>query len=305
MTPGPPPRDPGQAACDAFYGYFGTDGSSAVPEIDEQHRPAWAAAAQAANDAATEGALRACGYTLADIARFLEAEAVRPADDVKPAPEYPHPDGDVTVIGPECFASDDETVIAWKGENYYRTGAMPGDSPTWEQLADSLRRERDGLFAETEKLRRQLRDAALSEPVQPQPAPELAALRNSVTGLIGMWDGMRKVCTLSDGEWEDWRAALGRLVEELATHLDAIERPAPELAAGDGDCAECDTPRVVCPAHARPPEVSREPAAAMAETRRYREAMERVQRHLSDSALPHSNRVKLALSAATEGLVGK
>jgi hypothetical protein len=48
--PQPAPAEsarPGQAACDAFYGYFGTDSSSAVPEIDEQHRPAWEAAAQA------------------------------------------------------------------------------------------------------------------------------------------------------------------------------------------------------------------------------------------------------------------
>lgn len=39
------------------------------------------------------------------------------------------------------------------------TGALPGDSPTWEDLAGSLTRERDALFAETRELRRKLEDA--------------------------------------------------------------------------------------------------------------------------------------------------
>lgn len=54
---------------------------------------------------------------------------------------------------------------------------MPGDSPTWEQLAESLRRERDSLFAETEKLRAQLRDIAAGKPLakaQPAPGPRTA-----------------------------------------------------------------------------------------------------------------------------------
>lgn len=32
--------------------------------------------------------------------------------------EYPHQDGDVTVLGPEIFASADGKVICWKGVNY-------------------------------------------------------------------------------------------------------------------------------------------------------------------------------------------
>lgn len=35
-------------------------------------------------------------------------------------PEYPHQDGDFTVLGPEIFASADGAVICWKGENYVR-----------------------------------------------------------------------------------------------------------------------------------------------------------------------------------------
>ncbi|MCX5598388.1 hypothetical protein OOK29_09585 [Streptomyces phaeochromogenes] len=34
--------------------------------------------------------------------------------------KYPHADGDVTVLGPEVFASSDGAVISWKGENYVR-----------------------------------------------------------------------------------------------------------------------------------------------------------------------------------------
>jgi hypothetical protein len=46
-----------------------------------------------------------------------------------PAGTYPHPDGDVTVLGPEIFASSDGAVISWKGENYVRP-----DNPTAEDL---------------------------------------------------------------------------------------------------------------------------------------------------------------------------
>jgi hypothetical protein len=35
-----------------------------------------------------------------------------------PAPEYPHPDGDFTVIGPECFTGATALVITWRGVNY-------------------------------------------------------------------------------------------------------------------------------------------------------------------------------------------
>ncbi|MFP8960016.1 hypothetical protein ACLIYP_05500 [Streptomyces nanhaiensis] len=38
-------------------------------------------------------------------------------------PSYPYTDGDVTVLGPEIFASLDGEVISWKGENYTRQSA--------------------------------------------------------------------------------------------------------------------------------------------------------------------------------------
>lgn len=38
----------------------------------------------------------------------------------KATTRYPHPDGDLTVLGPETFASKDQQVICWKGDNYVR-----------------------------------------------------------------------------------------------------------------------------------------------------------------------------------------
>jgi hypothetical protein len=46
--------------------------------------------------------------------------ACRLADIALGIPEYPHPDGDVMVLGPEVIASEDGAVIAWKGEHYER-----------------------------------------------------------------------------------------------------------------------------------------------------------------------------------------
>jgi hypothetical protein len=35
-------------------------------------------------------------------------------------PRYPYQDGDVTVLGPEIFASKGGAVISWRGDNYVR-----------------------------------------------------------------------------------------------------------------------------------------------------------------------------------------
>lgn len=35
---------------------------------------------------------------------------------------YPYRDGAVVVIGPQCFASEDGSVLSWRGENYYPRG---------------------------------------------------------------------------------------------------------------------------------------------------------------------------------------
>ena len=48
-----------------------------------------------------------------------------------PTREFPYQDGDVTVLGPEVFASADGDVISWQGENYTRqtsTRVKPADN---------------------------------------------------------------------------------------------------------------------------------------------------------------------------------
>jgi hypothetical protein len=86
---------PEQAAANAFVTGCARRGitasMAAVPPEGQLAtvRGLWADVAQAAVDAATEGALRACGYTLADVGRFLEAEAAAPAaPESAPDPAY-------------------------------------------------------------------------------------------------------------------------------------------------------------------------------------------------------------------------
>jgi len=40
---------------------------------------------------------------------------------------YPYRDGEVTVLGPEVFASADGKVICWKGENYVPQASTDDD----------------------------------------------------------------------------------------------------------------------------------------------------------------------------------
>lgn len=41
---------------------------------------------------------------------------------------YPHQDGEHTILGPETFTDKDASVVAYRGDNYYRraTGPLPG-----------------------------------------------------------------------------------------------------------------------------------------------------------------------------------
>jgi rubrerythrin len=52
----------------------------------------------------------------------IRAEIIEQLD--REGKEYPRQDGDFTVIGPECFASEDGSVISWRGENYVRQAAL-------------------------------------------------------------------------------------------------------------------------------------------------------------------------------------
>lgn len=50
---------------------------------------------------------------------FLQGE--EPPED---RAQYPFEDGDVIILGPECFASKDGNVISWRGENYINQSAV-------------------------------------------------------------------------------------------------------------------------------------------------------------------------------------
>ncbi len=58
--------------------------------------------------------------------------------------QYPYQDGDVTVLGPEIFASPDGAVICWKGVNYERQAAAvvpAADRAALVELAAQAMRE--------------------------------------------------------------------------------------------------------------------------------------------------------------------
>lgn len=54
-------------------------------------------------------------------------------------PTYPHADGDVTVLGPEIFASPDGDVISWKGDNYVRQAPAADQAVLLALGADAIR----------------------------------------------------------------------------------------------------------------------------------------------------------------------
>jgi hypothetical protein len=56
--------------------------------------------------------------------------------------EWPREDGDVTVLGPEVFASLDGSVVCWRGENYVRQDAAAERDARWERLVETA----DGLL---------------------------------------------------------------------------------------------------------------------------------------------------------------
>lgn len=94
----------------------------------------------------------------------------------EPGPVYPYPDGDVTVLGPEIFASEHGHVICWRGANYLRqdepetgqstanTTVIPGDvldaadaEPYVENeaLRQAVRRRRETRAAQQPKAQQQ------------------------------------------------------------------------------------------------------------------------------------------------------
>lgn len=65
---------------------------------------------------------------MAELAHELELALRAACDPEGPVagPEYPHQDGDATVLGPEVFLSRGKTVICHAGVNYFREDAIAG-----------------------------------------------------------------------------------------------------------------------------------------------------------------------------------
>lgn len=61
------------------------------------------------------------------------------ASNPTPTPEYPYLDGDTVVLGPEIFASQDGSVVCWKGDNYVeQTGLTMVQKIVSESLTQAL-----------------------------------------------------------------------------------------------------------------------------------------------------------------------
>lgn len=80
-----------------------------------------------------------------------------------PSREYPYQDGDVTVLGPETFASNDGAVISWKGDNYVPQKRL--------RLAHQARRAKEHQL---DDIRRALCDIGLMEDDDPYSHADLA-----------------------------------------------------------------------------------------------------------------------------------
>lgn len=60
-------------------------------------------------------------------AAFDEAPEEIPATEEQTSSEYPYPEGDTIVIGPQCFASKDGQVLNWRGVNFVPQGTVEDD----------------------------------------------------------------------------------------------------------------------------------------------------------------------------------
>lgn len=186
----------------------------------------------------------------------------------QPAPGYPRQDGDFTVIGPECFADRDGTVIAWKGENYYRSNAAQEPQPAPASASQQRRHEAQaepplhrlsglivGWRAHVRELegRRSVADARERNVLkvvigQVLPVVEDAALASDVT---------ERLRTALENQAEQWgrnsetepeddaldlaaRAAIGRCAGELAAILALHTAVSPGQQTAYDEDAEAD-----------------------------------------------------------------
>lgn len=122
---------------------------------------------------------------------------------------YPRAEGDVTVLGPEIFASQDERVINWKGRNY-----------TPQSAFDSLlARVRDELDDETMQLAWQIEAEVGSPWTTVTIHPAGAYVRNDHPEWplrFAIWDHTDEVYRLSPhGEAEEDPVPDGELLDSF------------------------------------------------------------------------------------------
>lgn len=64
--------------------------------------------------------------------------------------KYPYSEGDVIVLGPECFVYKDEKVLSWKGQEYIKTcGEFVVDLPEGGQAFCTLSYDHPGVHVNT------------------------------------------------------------------------------------------------------------------------------------------------------------
>lgn len=85
----------------------------------------------------------------------------RPSGGREEPQRYPYNDGDITVLGPEIFASKGGAVICWRGENYIRQQDIPprGD----EMIVDALHELASGVRDLASSVRLENSDRARGE----------------------------------------------------------------------------------------------------------------------------------------------
>ena len=125
-----------------------------------------------------------------------------------PSPEYPHQDGDVTVLGPETFASNNGTVICWKGENYVPQKRL--------RLAHQARRAKEHQL---DDIRRALCDIGFMEDDDPYSHADLAnVIRQNGQALLDLAETAPSDVVVRVGN----ATISGAVQADTARHMDYI-----------------------------------------------------------------------------------
>ncbi|MFF8910599.1 hypothetical protein [Streptomyces olivaceoviridis] len=105
---------------------------------------------------------------------------------MSPSREFPYEDGNVTVLGPEIFASKDGAVISWRGENYVPQKRL--------QLAHQARRAKEHQL---DGIRRALCDIGVIEDDDPYGHADLEdVIRQALAGWSDVTVVPQKACPM-------------------------------------------------------------------------------------------------------------